>query len=87
MISYFEINTQFMTNPNTVYPVKIEYGWNFSISDLKMILKSGLEKIFLNLPHSSFDQKYKFSKKNDMVCEWRISPKKNLVAYLPYFLK
>ena len=34
------------------YPVKMEYGWNFSISGLKMMVKSGLEKIFLKLLHA-----------------------------------
>ena len=34
-------------------------------------------------PHNrNFDQKYKFSNKNDMVCAWRNFQKKNLVAYL-----
>ena len=32
-----------MTNPTIVSPVKMEYGWNFSISNLKMMVKSGLE--------------------------------------------
>ena len=41
------INTQNMTNPTIVSPAKMEYGWNFSISGLKMMVKSGLEKIFL----------------------------------------
>ena len=43
----FSINTQYMTNPTIVSPVKMEYGWNFRISGLKMMAKSGLEKIFL----------------------------------------
>ena len=30
----------------------------------------------------NFDQKYKFSNKNDMVSTWRNFQKKNLVAYL-----
>ena len=38
-----------MTNPTIVSPVKMEYGWNFSISGLKMMVKSSLEKIFLKL--------------------------------------
>ena len=41
------LNTQNMTNPTIVYLVKMEYGWNFSISGLKMMVKGGLEKIFL----------------------------------------
>ena len=35
-----------MTNPTIESPVKMEYGWNFSISGLKMMVKSGLENIF-----------------------------------------
>ena len=41
------INTQYMTIPTIVSPVKMEYGWNFSISGLQMMVKSGLEEIFL----------------------------------------
>ena len=48
----FDINTQNMTNPTIVSPVKMEYGWNFSISGLKMMVKSGLEKIFLKFLHA-----------------------------------
>ena len=59
-----------MTNSTVVSPVKMEYGWNFSISGLEMMMKSGLGKKFLKFLHSvnmSFlllnsDQKYKFSK-------------------------
>ena len=35
-----------------VSPVKIEYGWNISISGLKMMVKNGLEKIFLKFLHA-----------------------------------
>ena len=76
------LNTQYMTNPTTVYPFKMEYGQKFSISGLKMMVKSGLEKHFQNssmckpfsikwiylIERRSFDQNYKFSNKNDMVC-------------------
>ena len=31
------LNTQYMTNSTLVSPVKMEYGWNFNISGLKMI--------------------------------------------------
>ena len=41
-----------MTNSIIVCTVKMEYGWNFSISGLKMMLKSGLEKIFLKFLHA-----------------------------------
>ena len=44
---WLNLNKQIMTNPTVVSPVKMVYGWNFSISGLKMMVKSGLEKIFL----------------------------------------
>ena len=34
------LNTQYMTNSTLLSPVKLEYGWNFSISGLKMMVKS-----------------------------------------------
>ena len=37
----------FMTNLTIVYLVQMEYGWNFSISGLKIEIKRGLEKIFM----------------------------------------
>ena len=46
------LNTQNLTNPTIVSLVKMEYGWNFSISGLKMMVKSGLEKIFLKFLHA-----------------------------------
>ena len=49
--NYQQINTQYMANPTIVSRVKMEYGWNFSISGLKMMVKSGLEKIFLKFLH------------------------------------
>ena len=72
-----DTHSTYMTNPTIVYPVKMEYGWNFRISGLKMMVKSGLEKIFWNssmckpfsikwiylIERRSFDQKNKFSKK------------------------
>ena len=73
------INTQNMTNPTIVSPVKMEYGWNFSISGLKMMVKSGLEKIFLKFLHAltmsflllNLYFWSKFSNNNDMVSAWR----------------
>ena len=41
-----------MTNLTIVRPVKLEYGWYFSISGLKMMVKSGLEKMFLKFLHA-----------------------------------
>ena len=68
-----------MTNPTLVSPVKMEYGRNISISGLKMIMKRGLGKIFWKFLHAltmsflllNFDQKYKFSNKNNMVSAWK----------------
>ena len=79
------LSTQYMTNLTIVYPVKMEHGWNFNISGLNMMMKSGPEKCFWNSsmckPFSikwiylkkrrNFDQKYKFCNKNDMVCARR----------------
>ena len=45
------LNTQYMTNPTIVSPVKMEYGWNFSISVPQMLVKSGLEEMFLKFLH------------------------------------
>ena len=71
-----------MTNPTIVSPVKMEYGWNFNISGLKMMVKSGLEKIFLKFLHAeaiffkfilltSFEENHKFSTKNNQLPAWR----------------
>ena len=72
-------NTQYMTNSTLVSPVKMEYGWNFSISGIKMMTKSGPGKIFLKFLHAltmlflllNFYFWSKFSNKNDMVSTWR----------------
>ena len=61
------------------YPVKMEYGWNFSISGLNIMIKSGLGKIFLKFLHAltmlflllNLYFWSKFSNKNDMVSAWR----------------
>ena len=73
------LNTWYMTNSTLVSPVKMEYGWNFSISGLKMMMKSGLGKIFLKFLHAltmlilllNLYFWSKFSNKNDMVSAWR----------------
>ena len=72
-------NTQYMTNSTLVSPVKIEYGWNFSISGQKMMMKSGLGKTFLKFLHAltmlflllNLYFLAKFSNKNDMESSWR----------------
>ena len=50
-------NTHYMTNLTIVCQVKMEYGINSSISGLKMMVKSGLEKMFLKLLHELFSVK------------------------------
>ena len=68
-----------MTNSTLVSPVKMEYGWNVSNSGLKMMMKSGLGKIFLKFLHAltmlflllNLYFWSKFSNKNDMVSAWR----------------
>ena len=47
-----DVNKQNMTNPTILSQVKMEYGQNFSISGLKMMVKSGIEKIFLKFLHA-----------------------------------
>ena len=44
------VNTKYMTIPTIVSPVKMEYGQNFSISGLKMTVKSGFDFFFLLIP-------------------------------------
>ena len=46
------LNKQYMTNRTIFSPVKMKYGWNFSISGLKIMVKSGLKKIFLKFLHA-----------------------------------
>ena len=41
------INTQCMRNPDMVYVLKMEYVSKINIFGLKMMVKSGLEKMFL----------------------------------------
>ena len=35
-----------------VHPVKMEYGWNFNIFGLKMMVKSGVEKFYCKFLHA-----------------------------------
>ena len=37
LLSKAVLNTQYMTNSTLVSPVKMEYGWNFSLFGLKMM--------------------------------------------------
>ena len=54
-ITYFVnewINTQYMRNPDIIYVLKMEYVSKINIFGLKMMVKSGLEKIFLKTLHA-----------------------------------
>ena len=59
--------------------VKMKYGWNFSVSGLKIMVKSGLEEIFLKFLHvgdyllllHKSAQNHKFSNKNNYLPAWR----------------
>jgi hypothetical protein len=46
------LNTQYMRNPDMVYVLKMEYVPKINIFGLKMMVKSGLEKIFLKFLHA-----------------------------------
>ena len=46
------LNTQYMRNPDMVYVLKMEYVSKINIFGLKMMVKSGLEKIFLKFLHA-----------------------------------
>ena len=61
LTKYFntDLNTLYMTNSTLMSPVKMEYGWNFSVSGLKMMMKSGLGKICYAQPISTFIWQFK----------------------------
>ena len=69
----------------------MEYVCKIDSFGLQMMLKSDLEKLFLNCLHTQnlfhliygriFALNYKFSNKNDLVCAWR-DYKKILVVYI-----
>ena len=69
-------NTSYLTDSYIIFTVKIESVSKNTIFGLKMMVKSGLGKIFLKFLHAltmsflllNFDQKYEFSKKNNIVC-------------------
>ena len=68
-----------MRNPDLVYVLKMEYVSKINIFGLKMMVKSGLEKIFLKFLHAGdyfpllhkSAQNHKFSNKNNYLPAWR----------------
>ena len=44
-------NTQYMRNPDMAYILKMEYVSKINIFGLKMMVKSGVEKIYLKFLH------------------------------------
>ena len=49
-------NTKYMTNSTLVSPVKMEYGWNFSISGLGKIFLKFLHALTMSFLLLNFDQ-------------------------------
>ena len=47
-----QLNTQYLRNPDFIYVLKMEYVHKMDIFGLKMMVKSGLEKIFLKFLHA-----------------------------------
>ena len=50
--SVVSINKQYMRNPDTVYVLKMEHVSKINIFGLNMMVKSGLEEIFLKFLHA-----------------------------------
>ena len=73
------LNTSYLTDSYIVFTLKMESVSKNTIFGLKMMVKSGLEKIFLKFLHAGdyFSllhksvQKIKFSNKNNHLPAWR----------------
>ena len=65
------INTSYLTDSYVLFTLKMESVYKITIFGLKMMVKSGLEKMFLKLLHAevmrTFAQNCKFSNKNDLL--------------------
>ena len=72
-------NMSYLTDSCIIFTLKMESVSKNTIFGLKMMMKSDLGKIFLKFLHAltmsflllNFNQKYKFSDKNNMVSAWR----------------
>ena len=73
------INTSYLTDSYIVFTLKMESVSKNTIFGLKMMVKSGLEKIFLKFLHAGdyfpllhkSAQNHKFSNKNNYLPAWR----------------
>ena len=89
------INTSYLTESYIVFTLKMESVSKNTIFGLKMMVKSGLEKIFLKFLHAGdyFSllhksvQNHKFSNKYNQFRHRRISKKKFLDHFSPSFLR
>ena len=78
-ISSFPFNTSYLTDSYIIFILKMESVCKIQIFGLKMMVKSGLEKIFLKFLHAGdyFSllhksvQNHKFSNKNNHLPAWR----------------
>ena len=78
-ISFHPINTSYLTDSCIIFALKMESVSKNTIFGLKMIVKSGVEKIFLKFLHArdyfsllhKSVQNHKFSNKNNHLPTWR----------------
>ena len=73
----FNLNTSYLTDSRIVFTLKMESVSKMTLFGLKMMVKSGLEKIFLRFLHeesillTNFEENHKFSNKNSHLPAWR----------------
>ena len=88
------LNTSYLTDSYIVFTLKMESVSKNTIFGLKMMVKSGLEKIFLKFLHAGdyfpllhkSAQNHKFSNKNNYLPAWRVFKIIFLDHFLPWFL-
>ena len=77
--SMVELNTSYLTDSDIMFTLKMESQPKNTIFGLKMMVKSGLEKIFFKFLHAGdyfsllhkSAQNHKFSNKNNHLPAWR----------------
>ena len=88
------LNTSYLTDSYIIFTLKMESVSKNTIFGLKMMVKSGLEKIFLKFLHAGdyfhllhkSAQNHKFSNKNNYLPAWRDFKINFLDHFLPSFL-